>query len=67
LETICVSPVVLLAFAVGETPAPERSGGDRGRGKHPLLQKPYKTKGDSMLKEDPTSVIGYVFSSSGIN
>jgi hypothetical protein len=39
---------------VGETQAPERSGGERGGGKHPLLQKPYKTKGESMLKEDPT-------------
>jgi hypothetical protein len=54
LETICVSPVVLLAFAAGETQAPERSGGERGGGKIPLLQKPYKTKGESMLKEDPT-------------
>jgi hypothetical protein len=54
LKTICVSPVVLLAFAVGETQAPERSEGERGGGKTPPLQKPYKTKGDSMLKEDPT-------------
>jgi len=53
-----------LAFAVGETPAPERSGGERGGGKTPLLQKPYKTKDESMLKEDPNPVIGYVFSSS---
>jgi len=30
LETICVSLAVFLAFAAGETPAPERSGGERG-------------------------------------
>ncbi|MBW1926963.1 MAG: hypothetical protein JRI35_07210 [Deltaproteobacteria bacterium] len=30
LKTICVSPVVFLAFAAWETPAPERSGGERG-------------------------------------
>ena len=30
LETICVSPVVFLAFAVWETLAPERSGGEQG-------------------------------------
>ena len=30
LETICLSPVVFLVFAAGETPAPERSGGERG-------------------------------------
>ena len=30
METICVSPQVFLAFAVGETPAPERSEGERG-------------------------------------
>ncbi|PXF55270.1 MAG: hypothetical protein C4B57_03180 [Deltaproteobacteria bacterium] len=30
LETICVSPVVFLAFAARETPAPERSEGERG-------------------------------------
>jgi hypothetical protein len=60
LETICISPVVLLAFAVGENPAPERSAGERGGGKIPPLQKPYKTKGESMLKEDLTSVIGYL-------
>jgi len=30
LETICVSPVVFLAFAARETQAPERSGGERG-------------------------------------
>ncbi|MDL1960032.1 MAG: hypothetical protein LWW99_11885, partial [Deltaproteobacteria bacterium] len=30
LETICVSPVVFLVFAVWETPAPERSGGEQG-------------------------------------
>jgi hypothetical protein len=30
LETICVSPIVFLAFAAWDTPAPERSGGERG-------------------------------------
>ena len=30
LGTICVSPVVFLAFAARETPAPERSEGERG-------------------------------------
>jgi len=30
LETICGSPVVFLAFAVWETLAPERSGGEQG-------------------------------------
>jgi len=30
LETICVSPVVFLAFAVWETMAPKRSGGEQG-------------------------------------
>jgi hypothetical protein len=43
-----------LAFAAGETPAPERSEGEREEGKNLTLQKPYKTKGESMLKEDPT-------------
>jgi hypothetical protein len=42
------------AFAVGETPAPARSEGERGEGKNPPLQKPYKTEGESMLKEDLT-------------
>ena len=40
METICVSPQVFLAFAVGETPAPERSEGERGGGKTPPCQKP---------------------------
>jgi len=30
LGTICVSPVVFLAFAAWETQAPERSEGERG-------------------------------------
>ena len=30
METICVSPVVFLVFAARETPAPERSEGERG-------------------------------------
>jgi len=30
LKTICVSPVVFLVFAVWETLAPERSGGEQG-------------------------------------
>ena len=50
LETICVSPVVFLALAARETPAPERSEGERGR--VPCLQRPQKTRGESMLEEE---------------
>ena len=49
LETICVSPVVFLAFAAWETPAPERSGGERG-GSH--AAKASENKGKSMLEEE---------------
>ena len=34
------APQVFPAFAVGETPAPERSEGERGGGKTPPCQKP---------------------------
>ncbi|PXF54522.1 MAG: hypothetical protein C4B57_06510 [Deltaproteobacteria bacterium] len=50
LETICVSPVVFLAFAAWETPAPERSEGERG-GSH-AYKGLKKTKGESMLEEE---------------
>jgi len=49
LETICVSPVVFLAFAARETQAPERSGGERG-GSH-AYKGLKKTRGESMLEE----------------
>ena len=49
METICVSPVVFLAFAMGETPAPERSEGERG-GSH-AYKGLKKTRGESMLEE----------------
>jgi len=40
LNSLTEAPVVFLAFAVGETPAPERSEGERGGGKTPPCQKP---------------------------
>ena len=40
LNSLTEAPVVFSAFAVGETPAPERSEGERGGGKTPPCQKP---------------------------
>ena len=40
LNGLTEDPVVFSAFAVGETPAPERSEGERGGGKTPPCQKP---------------------------
>ena len=40
LNGLTKAPVVFSAFAVGETPAPERSEGERGGGKTPPCQKP---------------------------
>ena len=40
LNGLTKAPVVFLAFAMGETPAPERSEGERGGGKTPPCQKP---------------------------
>jgi len=40
LNGLTEASVVFLAFAVGETPAPERSEGERGGGKTPPCQRP---------------------------
>ena len=40
LNSLTEAPVVFPAFAVGETPAPERSEGERGGGKTPPCQRP---------------------------
>ena len=40
LNSLTEVSVVFLAFAVGETPAPERSEGERGGGKTPPCQRP---------------------------
>ena len=40
LNSLTEASVVFLAFAVGETPAPERSEGERGGAGHPPCQKP---------------------------
>ena len=40
LNGLTEAPAVFLAFAMGETPAPERSEGERGGGKTPPCQKP---------------------------
>ena len=40
LNSLTEAPVVFSAFAMGETPAPERSEGERGGGKTPPCQKP---------------------------
>ena len=45
LNGLTEAPVVFPAFAVGETPAPERSEGERGGGKTPPCQKPQENKG----------------------
>jgi hypothetical protein len=50
LETICVSPVVFLAFAAGETPAPERSRGERGGAGLSLYTLPPSTKSTDLGK-----------------
>ena len=45
LNSLTEAPIVFLAFAMGETPAPERSEGERGGGKTPPCQKPQENKG----------------------
>jgi hypothetical protein len=56
----CVSPAVFLAFGAGETPAPERSEGERGGGRNPLPQRPYKTTIASGWARDGHPVIKYL-------
>jgi len=57
LETICVSPVVFLAFAAWEAPAPERSEGERGRVSH--AAKALRKQGVRACWKKKYPVIGY--------
>jgi hypothetical protein len=62
LETICVSPVVFLAFAARETPAPERSEGERG-GSH--AYKGLRKQGARACWKKKHPVIGYQWTTDG--
>jgi len=56
LETICVSPIVFLAFAARETQAQERSEGERG-GSH--AAKALRKQGARACWKKKHPVIGY--------
>ena len=45
LNSLTEAPVVFLAFAMGETPAPERSEGERGGGRTSPMSKALENKG----------------------
>ena len=51
LNGLTEAPVVFLAFAVGETPAPERSEGERGGGQDSPMSKALRKQGTEVLSE----------------
>ncbi|PXF52854.1 MAG: hypothetical protein C4B57_10500 [Deltaproteobacteria bacterium] len=51
LNSLTEAPVVFSAFAVGETPAPERSEGERGGGRTSPMSKALRKQGAEVLSE----------------
>ena len=50
LNSLTEAPVVFSAFAVGETPAPERSEGERGGGRTSPMSKALRKQGAEWWK-----------------